>query len=616
MIAPLDVDEIPLKDHLVLCRLGSGNVSRREVEDAAHAYRVLLSAIKANCANELNVTTLADRVSAQSLRWLSDAVYDSFGKKCASDTLRHLKKAAAYIRPLPDLSLIDSERRRVSRLPTRTVIRYNIQKDDRIELSEVPPQLLYLFDQIDDARREITDEPFAKIDRWKKVILNYLAILRDAGVDIASLTRETVLTSDHLDIYRNCKCGGKDRLTAQRKLSELKSALRIEGFDPVFDGAFAHYRERLFLRAEPDSATPAKELKLLEKALARLAHKRKKDEPGRVSPAAQKRMKEALEAFHRAIRNADPDLWQTNFRTRDLDTAIYHYEMTMQHCLTSTVVTRLKLLKSVYRRIGLDASQLRGLSSRISELKRGIERKAVEMPDGVTPHDVKNAGLKLVNEASERLRALVKTKYPYRCIRTLAERYRDGVLFLIYSRIALRVANMAILLLGTYIIRKDNWAISIPKQFVGKTGEAIYQDLPVWLTPILDEYDAKIRPLISKIIPGLNDNVFWISSQGRSLCISSFQKIVERRSLQELDVRIHCHLLRTIDASFTLEHAPDDLKQGTVRLRQLDPRTTRTYYQTAASVERTSASFPGVKRNDAGLPDLPSNINVNRRFGF
>jgi hypothetical protein len=433
------------------------------------------------------------------------------------------------------------------------------------------------------------------------VVRRYLGALKNAGIDIGRLTAGTLVTVDHLEIYIRRSCDPGSDTAAVQSLYTLQSALRAIDASAAIGTVLAGYGiARFEANRDYETYVPVIERALLEAALSRKAKDRTADEPGALRPSIIATVKYSFGKFHKSIAN-EPALANVDYRDRDLEAAAACFERTMTHCQTSTVAARLTEVKGALDRIYFETGGLSTeiLGERIRELKKEIGRDPVDVPDDVSPRDIERLGRKLIWRSWRLLTGLLAATHAYRELRTLAEQYRNGLLFVVFSVIALRVNNMALLRTGTFIHRGTPWTITIPGEFT-KNGETIFQPLPDWMTPLLDIYADVIRPLIASIQPGINEEIFWMSRYGDGLRASAFQDIVPRISLKELDFRIWCHLLRAIEASDSM--ADGEPGHGTVALRHKGPAVTRSHYQSSQSVGLASANVAGVKGHDRALP--------------
>jgi hypothetical protein len=625
-------DEIPTVDHFALCSIGDGRFTLVTVKNKSYVYRILLGIIDRHDRKRLK-QDLNSRVSTETIAWFCATNEERMGLLDTIIYLRSLYDACVAILPDADLNpilnaLAQLRARRDDELAAATAplladlphkgpnSRYAIYEE------EVPENLSFLLAGIREAvhlspswEKEV---PLASRNDLMGEILRYLGCLKQKGIDLTKLTRQTVCQAENLMLFvKHLEgLGLTEPNQIIPRIERLKSALRLIGDDPEFRQIFSYLGQTARVRL--DCLVPPDVARWLDQSFKREVHTLEKGEPRPPTEDIQDDMRRTLNNFfHVLAQGENPRFAGVVLIRLDLQKAFLAFEISLTHCETNTLISRLSELKMGFDRIIFEAAKdgvsfstgTDGLGRKIKVLKGYLDKKkAVKVPDKISPDTIKKLGLMMIDDAYQRIESLCGLEAPYRGLRELAERYRDGMILVIFSCIALRVGDMASLLRGTNLTRQIDYHVYIEQM---KNGDEYDGDLPPWVTPLLDRFYDDICHLIP--LDGRKAaNYAFPSRNGRGLTVSGFQKVVPKHTFHYLDQRIVCHDMRRIEATADLASPDKNLSLGSIVLRQRDPNMAPRY-QSSEAKQGVSARFQGVRHNDKALRDLPSNFALKRK---
>ncbi len=140
--------------------------------------------------------------------------------------------------------------------------------------------------------------------------------------------------------------------------------------------------------------------------------------------------------------------------------------------------------------------------------------------------------------------------------KTAAAKFGDGLMMVMLATKPVRRRNVAGTILGTHIIKLQNGAYRW--QFTAeetKTRQSISADLPLTLTPFIDYWLEKVRPVL---LAGGTSDAFWITVKGTGMASDTVYGRFCEATLEELGVRINPHLMRDIVATGIAIAMPQD----------------------------------------------------------
>jgi integrase/recombinase XerD len=165
-----------------------------------------------------------------------------------------------------------------------------------------------------------------------------------------------------------------------------------------------------------------------------------------------------------------------------------------------------------------------------------------------------------------------------------ANQYRDGLLVAIFASRAPRRGVVALMEIGTHLMRDGDrfWMIFGHKEMKGRRDSSKY--LPNALTPYIDRYlDCHRRVLLRD--PDRRSEVkdLWIGKLGQVMNGRAIYSVVCSRTLAKFGIAISPHRFRdSLATSFAYED-PANLPAASVVLDHTDPRTIEKHYNQAQS---------------------------------
>lgn len=371
LMPSLSIDELPLSAHRLLCVLGNrADIIISTLKDYSSRYRAYVGHLRHIKPGD-DLDTLVCHVTPDTLHSYADDLCRRVGPRQARLDLIKLSVALRAILP-PDTILPDFriEYRRLRQLPepSRRAFRYGLA------ISEVPIALRGLFADIEIAKRLVDSgkplfipdliepstntvvaiQPLKSRQALRRVLLRFLGSLVEAKVDIEALTPDTLVTTEHLDIYiARATDTGSARLVASC-LYCLRSSLRsVNISEPVAEVLARYGIAEAEFNKDYETFVPTDDRLLLERALARSADDRLQGEPGSLTAPVATKVKRSIGAFRRASAG-DPDLADKPAHLLDLAKALYRYEATMKEQETTTLIIRLVEIKAALQRIAFE----------------------------------------------------------------------------------------------------------------------------------------------------------------------------------------------------------------------------------------------------------------------
>jgi integrase/recombinase XerD len=163
--------------------------------------------------------------------------------------------------------------------------------------------------------------------------------------------------------------------------------------------------------------------------------------------------------------------------------------------------------------------------------------------------------------------------------------YRDGLLISLLAARALRLRNLAGLILGRTLTRRaEGWWIAIPATET-KNREPIDYSWPASLTRHLETYLSEHRSVLAGS-PGYRDgDPLWVSRYGFPLTVRGIYHAIVGRTRDGLGHAINPHLFRDCLATTVAIEDPDHVLIASSILGHRTPATTEEYYNLAGSLE-------------------------------
>ena len=169
----------------------------------------------------------------------------------------------------------------------------------------------------------------------------------------------------------------------------------------------------------------------------------------------------------------------------------------------------------------------------------------------------------------------------------LANQYRDGLAIVMLTAKPLRIGNLGSLQLERGISRiGDRYSIHVRDS---KNGDAIMFDLPVWLTPPIDDYMEQYRPYLlarrGRWWSPTPNSAFWVSSNGTAMTARQISKRIVHRTREAFGKPVNPHLFRDIVATTIAIEDPEHVGMILPMLGHRSLKTSEKHYNHAKSLD-------------------------------
>lgn len=546
----LHVDRLIDADHAALMRLCGPDVDLTESTVAAYSYeyRRYLGFLTANRDAVLALPPAA-RFGAPHLTAYADLLLAEKGKAVTLAVLKQLSQClrlAVPAAPRDALKALIATIHDVSAAP-------NSKVGDRLKaIKSLPTADRALLTQL-----ERSEPPSAttRITRANAIgdYKRFLGVLALQCPEVLALAPEQRITHASVEAYaRALEARGGAKATAMRlRAFKLAIKLVLPGVDlaPIMD-ATRHYRRLANGGSSPRDmrASSSAKRELCSppeiQTLDALEQDDILNDRGAARKATARGFRYCYLEFIACAARHEPALLERPLARRDLPAMLRCYIAEKQPLWArSTMTTALTSILRVLSRM-LPAGDLSPLRDEI--------RKFHYTPNtdfwGTTVDvaELLALGLRICDEARARLRELRDVKHPYRSLRSLAERYRNGLMILTLGLSALRVTNFSELGEGTtFVDEHGRHRIKLAGADV-KNRSDIRLTLAQSSRVYFEDYLGWIRALI---VRADGCKALWPSDSGDALSVSQIQRIITGVVEDDIGTHVTCHDFRRSAAS-------------------------------------------------------------------
>jgi len=159
-----------------------------------------------------------------------------------------------------------------------------------------------------------------------------------------------------------------------------------------------------------------------------------------------------------------------------------------------------------------------------------------------------------------------------------ARRFRDGLLIALLATRPLRRRSLAGIEVGRQLQRVGTHYVIELAEDDTKTGNAVEFAVPDTLTPCIDAYLTRYRPMFPD---AATTAALWLSTKGGRLGAEAIYDLVCRRTEQAFGISIHPHLFRDIAVTAIAREAPAALAVAGDLLTHSKLETTQKHYSRA-----------------------------------
>jgi len=133
--------------------------------------------------------------------------------------------------------------------------------------------------------------------------------------------------------------------------------------------------------------------------------------------------------------------------------------------------------------------------------------------------------------------------------------FRDGLVVALLAGRPIRMRNLAMIQIGTHLVKIDDvWWLRFTADET-KTGRALEFPLPLRVSLAIDEYLTIHRP---QLLYGVTSDALWISYQGRPLHSTTIHDRIKLVTKRWLRIAINPHNFRHAAATTIAERTPDE----------------------------------------------------------
>lgn len=169
-----------------------------------------------------------------------------------------------------------------------------------------------------------------------------------------------------------------------------------------------------------------------------------------------------------------------------------------------------------------------------------------------------------------------------------AVHYRDGLMVAMLAARPLRRKNFAAVRIDKHLIKRENtWWLAFAADEV-KNRQPIEVPLPSFLTPYLNEYLARHRPVLTKAHGRWHKparNALWVSKDGSPMTEIAIYFRINKRTEQAFGTPINMHLFRDCAATSIAIEDPAHVRIAASLLGHTSLATSERYYNQAGSID-------------------------------
>lgn len=247
---------------------------------------------------------------------------------------------------------------------------------------------------------------------------------------------------------------------------------------------------------------------------------------------------------------------------------------------SSSIADRLRDLHEAVRVMWPDTNHedLRVLVRHWQAIARRDERIA---PTIVSPSDIFEAGLQRMKRVSEAV-------YEKRDVQ--AVQFGDGLMMSMLASKPLRPRNLRATRIGVHLLSRGpvyEWRFDATET---KTYEPIRAELPAVLTPAIETWISKFRPVL---LAGRESDAMWISCYRQPMAASTIAARFRAAMEDELGVALSAHHVRHCVATGVAIGMPGQVRMVPYLLDHRSDATLRKHYNLADTLS-ASAKYVGV----------------------
>lgn len=583
-LAALDVDRLSDADHAALMRVcgRAAGLSASTIAGYEYSYRRYLGFLSAN-RDQVLERAPADRFDRTTLDAYVALLQAEKGRDVALATVKQLSQCLRVAVPDAPRDAITAAIKRLRRAPAaRLRSRHRL-----LAIEAMPPADQALIDALS---RRATGIGLTEVTRENAIgdYRRFLGVVARAHPQVLALAPGERITTVTVTTYGQAVRERYGSAAAQARLRALKLAIKLvvgDAHDAVLDEVVSVFR------AITNGAASPRQLMLTAQEKEKLCSRREVailnaleegdiiDERSAMREATARSFRYCYLEFIACVARHNRDLLQPDVRQRDLKAMLRLYLAEKKPLWkASTLSTALTAILRVLARI-LPAEDLADLREEVRN--HGITAATQFWGRTVDIAELYALGLRICAQARARLVELSEVDVPYRTLRSLAERYRNGLMILTLGLSALRVGNFSALAEGsTFSDKVARYRIAFSLEEV-KNRVDIRITLSERVRPWFDLYLTSIRPLIVEgaeckalwpsyagrhrgelkpTRPGKTPPVRFTDRRGKPLSVSQIQRIVPGIVEDELGHKLTCHHFRRSAASYATSgwDAPDD----------------------------------------------------------
>jgi hypothetical protein len=583
-LAALDVDRLSDADHAALMRVcgRAAGLTASTIEGYCYSYRRYLGFLEVN-RDQVLARAPADRFDHTTVDAYVALLRAESGRDVALATVKQLSQCLRVAVPDARRDAIKAAIKQLKDAPaTRLHSRRRL-----VAIKALPPADQALIDALS---RRATGIGSTEATRQNAIgdYRRFLGVVARAHPQVLALAPGQRITTVTVTTYGQAVRERYGSAAAWARLRALKLAIKLvvgDAHDAVLDEVVSVFRVVANGGASPRDLMPTAEDK--EKLCSRrevaildaLEEGDLIDERSAMREATARSFRYCYLEFIACVARHDRALLEPAVRQRDLKAMLRLYLAEKKPLWkASTLSTALTAILRVLGRI-LPPEELADLREEVRD--HGVATATQFWERTVDTAELYALGLRICAQARARLVELSEVDFPYRSLRSLAERYRNGLMILTLGLSALRVGNFSALAQGTTF--NDTYAryrIAFSRDEV-KNRVDIRITLTERVRQWFDDYLAWIRPRIVEgaecrtlwpsyggrhrgepkpTRPGKKPPVRFTDRRGKPLGVSQIQRIVPGIVEYELGYALTCHDFRRSAASYATSgwEGPDD----------------------------------------------------------
>jgi hypothetical protein len=574
-LAVLDVDRLSYADHAALMRVcgQAAGLSASTIERYDYAYRRYLGFLKAERDRVLERPP-AERFDRMTLEAYAGLLQADTGRDVALATFKQLSQCLRVAVPDAPRDAIKAVMKRLKSAPAE---RHRRGHHRLAAIKTLPAGDLVLIERL--SRRKIgIGWTQATRDNAIGDYRRFLGVVGRHDPRLLALAPEQRITPATIRAYAQAIEAVYGATAALHRLRALKLAIKNvvggEHLGPIAQVVKA-YREmanggpssRDLMPSLQDKEAMCSSIEIA--TLGALEDEDIIDERGAMREATARSFRYCYLEFIACVARHDRDLLMPDVRQRDLTAMLRLYLVEKKPLWkASTLSTALTSILRVLARI-LPPEDLAVVRD---EVRAHHATAATDFwQRTVDVAELQALGLRICRQARARLCELSEVEFPYRSLRSLAERYRNGLMILTLGLSALRVGNFSALAEGsTFVDKGARYRITFEGEDVKNRvdiritlAQAVrpwFDDYLGWIRPLIVEgeeckalwpsYSGKHRAVPERSRPGRKVKVHYTDRRGKPLGVSQIQRIVSGIVEDELGYELTCHDFRRSAASF------------------------------------------------------------------